>query len=379
METITSVPFFKHGLGQEELDSIERVLRGAILTTGEFVREFEQKFAELLGARHAVGVTSCTGGLHMSLVALGIGPGDEVITTPMTFIATATSILEAGATPVFVDIEPETGNIDASKIEAAITSKTKAIIPVHLYGQMCDMRAIKRIADAHGLFIIEDAAHCVEGMRDGVKPGELSDTACFSFYATKNLTCGEGGAVTTNSDDLNEKLILLRSHGMNKTAADRAKEGYKHWDMVMLGWKYNMDNIQAAMLLPQLKRLEGTWQKRDRLVKHYDKRLTEVPNIKRPRTMDGVKHAYHLQAVLVHPEQRDSIISGLQKNGISVMVNYRAIHLLTYFKETMKCKPGDYPLAEKFGNSILSLPFFPDMSTDQIDFVVDTLARLARS
>lgn len=378
METITSVPFFKHGLGQEELDSIAEVLKGSILTTGEFVREFEQGFAKLLGARHAVGVTSCTGGLHLSLVALGIGPGDEVITTPMTFIATATSILEAGATPVFVDIEPETGNIDASKIEAAITARTKAIIPVHLYGQMCDMKAIKRIADAHGLFIIEDAAHCVEGERDGVRPGQLADTACFSFYATKNLTCGEGGAVVTNNEDLAEKLILLRSHGMNKTAADRAKEGYKHWDMVMLGWKYNMDNIQAALLLPQLKRLDGTWQKRERLVQRYDMGIATIPSIRRPRTMNGVKHAYHLLTVLVPPEQRDRIINGLQQDGISVMVNYRAIHLLTYFRETMNCKPGAYPLAERFGDSILSLPFYPDMTNDQVDAVVNTLSKVTR-
>lgn len=378
METIGSVPFFKHSLGQEELESVAEVLKGSILTTGEFVREFEQEFAKLLGARHAIGVTSCTGGLHISLVALGIGPGDEVITTPMTFIATATSILEAGATPVFVDIEPETGNIDASKIEAAITPRTKAIIPVHLYGQMCDMKTIKRIADAHGLFIIEDAAHCVEGERDGIRPGQLADTACFSFYATKNLTCGEGGAVTTNSDDLARKLVLLRSHGMNKTAADRAKEGYKHWDMVMLGWKYNMDNIQAALLLPQLKRLSGTWQKRDMLVKHYEKGIASVPSIRCPRTMDGVKHAHHLLTVLVPPEQRDRIINGLQQNGISVMVNYRAIHLLTYFKERMNCKSGDFPIAETFGDSILSLPFYPDMTTEQIDTVVDILSRVAR-
>src|SRR5205823_9801106 len=191
-------------------DAVAEVLSGPILTTGEYVARFERRFAEALGRRHCIAVTSCTGGLHLSLLALGIGPGDEVITTPMTFIATSTAIIEAGARPVFVDVEPTTGNLDATKVEAAITERTRAILPVHLYGQMCDMRALRDIANHHGLFIVEDAAHCIEGTRDGVRPGLLGDTACFSFYATKNLTCGEGGAVVCNDDALLEKLRLLR-------------------------------------------------------------------------------------------------------------------------------------------------------------------------
>ncbi|MBT5658982.1 MAG: DegT/DnrJ/EryC1/StrS family aminotransferase, partial [Rhodospirillaceae bacterium] len=251
------VPFFWHDLGKPELDMLSKVLAGDILTTGDYVEEFERKFATCLGRSHALGVTSCTGALHMALMALDIGPGDEVITTPMTFIATATAILEAGATPVFVDVEPETGNMDVSAVEAAIGKNTKAIMPVHLYGLMCDMRPLRDIADRHGLKIIEDAAHCIEGARDGVRPGDLSDAVCFSFYATKNMTCGEGGAVAVDDVGLYEKLKLLRLHGMTKTAADRAREGYSHWDMVVLGWKYNMSNIEAALLLPQLDRLQA--------------------------------------------------------------------------------------------------------------------------
>ncbi|HEX6513902.1 MAG TPA: DegT/DnrJ/EryC1/StrS family aminotransferase, partial [Chloroflexota bacterium] len=239
---VGKVPFFRHDLGRDELDSVAEVIQGLILTTGDTVARFEQEFASCLGRKHALGVTSCTGALHLSLLGLGVGPGDEVITTPMTFIATATSILEAGATPVFVDVEPGTGNLDAARVEVAITERTKAIMPVHLYGQMCDMRALRQIADRHKLFIVEDAAHCVEGTRDGIRPGELGDTACFSFYATKNLTCGEGGAVVTDDSELAERLRLLRLHGMTKNAFDRYREGYQHWDMVMLGWKYNMDN-----------------------------------------------------------------------------------------------------------------------------------------
>ena len=265
----TKVEFYRHDLGAPELEAIAGVLKGPILTTGDTVAEFEQKFAAYLGRKHALGVTSCTGAMHMALLALGIGSGDEVITTPMTFIATAAAILEAGARPVFVDVEPDTGNIDAAKVEAAVTKRTKAILPVHLYGLLCDMRALRAIADKHGLAIIEDAAHCVEGIRDGVRPGGLAEVACFSFYATKNLSCGEGGAMVTDDSELYEKLKMLRLHGMTKNANDRHREGYQHWDMKILGWKYNMDNIQAAILLPQLERLDRKLVHRERLADRY--------------------------------------------------------------------------------------------------------------
>lgn len=371
--TLKKVPFFLHDLGQEELDSVAEVLSGPILTTGETVSRFETMFAERLGLKHSLGVTSCTGALHLSLIALGIGAGDEVITTPLTFIATATSIIEAGATPVFVDVEPTTGNIDANKIEAAITSKTKAIMPVHLYGQMCDMRHIKEIADKHNLKIIEDAAHCVEGERDGVTVGQLSDTACFSFYATKNLTCGEGGAVATNHTELIDKLRLLRSHGMTKTAADREREGYTHWDMTAMGWKYNMDNIQAALLLPQFKRIEANWQKRENLAALYHKKLAAISKIKRPTTLAGIKHAWHLFPIWVDKEIRDRVIEALQSQGVGVVVNYRAIHLLTYFKENFDYPRGSFPCAEAIGDSTISLPFYPGMKEEQVDRVIDVL------
>lgn len=374
--TVTKVPFFIHDLGRAELDAIAEVLSGPILTTGEWVARFEKQFAEYLGVRNAVGVTSCTGALHISLLALGIGPGDEVITTPMTFIATATAIMEAGAIPVFVDVEPETGNLDASLIEEAITERTKAIVPVHLYGQMCDMRAIREIADRHGLAVIEDAAHCVEGLRDGVRTGELSDTACYSFYATKNLTCGEGGAVVTNSDELAAKLRLLRLHGMNKNANDRHKEGYQHWDMTVLGWKYNMDNIQAAMLLPQMDRLDENWRKRRELAEYYESQLWDIPDLSRPKTLTGVEHAWHLFPVLIANGKRDETIQALQNEGISVMVNYRAIHLLEFFSNVLGFKPGAFPHAEKIGNETVSLPFYPNMPREHVDLVVDELRRI---
>lgn len=371
---MSTIPFYMHDLGEAELAEIGKVLAGPILTTGETVSLFEARFAAQLGCRHAIGVTSCTGALHLSLLALGIGPGDEVITTPMTFVATAAAILEAGATPVFVDVEPDTGNIDAACITEAITTRTKAILPVHLYGQMCDMRAIRSIADQHGLRVIEDAAHCIEGERDGMRPGQLGNTACFSFYATKNLTCGEGGAVITNDESLAEKLRLLRLHGMTKTAADRHREGYKHWDMRLLGWKYNMDNIQAAMLLPQLERLESNWAKRNQLARAYESRLDSIPGITWPTSRHATRHARHLFPVWIAGQRRDAVIDALQRAGIGVVVNYRPVHLLSYFRNTFGFKPGDFANAETIGDQTVSLPLYPRMPIVHVDRVVKTLS-----
>jgi dTDP-4-amino-4,6-dideoxygalactose transaminase len=372
------VAFYRHDLGKPELDLIAEVLSGEILTTGEYVDRFEQKFAECLEAPHALAVSSCTGGLHVSLLALGIGEGDEVITTPMTFIATATAILEAGAKPVFVDVEPDTGNMDVSLVEAAITPRTKAILPVHLYGLMCDMRALRVIADRHKLKIVEDAAHCVEGVRDGARPGELGDTACFSFYATKNLTCGEGGAIVAGDKDLYERMRLLHLHGMTKTAYDRSREGYTHWDMVDLGWKYNMSNIEAAILLPQFSRMAAKLQQRVQLARHYDELLAGVPEVVRPGNRESALHARHLYAIRVAPDERDGTIEALKAAGIGCVVNYRAIHLLKYFRERYGYQPGDFPAAEQIGDETISLPFYPGMPHSDADYVVDSLKRVLK-
>ncbi len=375
---MVNVPFFHHDLGQAELASVAEVLEGPILTTGETVACFERRFADYFGRRHALAVSSCTGALHLSLLALEIGEGDEVITTPMTFIATATAIIKAGAKPVFVDVEPATGNMDVACVESAITARTKAILPVHLYGQMCDMLAIRKIADTHGLHVIEDAAHCVEGTREGVRPGELGDTVCFSFYATKNLSCGEGGALVTDDNDLIRKLRLLSLHGMSKTAADRHREGYQHWDMEVLGWKYNMSNIQAAILLPQLERIEMNWKKRDALARRYESLLAREHHIELPQTLHAVRHARHLFPIWVTEKHRDHVIGCLQAERIGVVVNYRAIHLLSYFRKEFGFQSGDFPVAEKLGDSAISLPFYPTMPEEHVTIVVDTLKGILR-
>ncbi|MFB3785063.1 MAG: DegT/DnrJ/EryC1/StrS family aminotransferase [bacterium] len=376
---MTKIPFFMHDLGQAELDSVAEVFSTPILTTGGKVKEFEQRIAAYLGVKHALAVSSCTGALHLSLLALGIGPGDEVITTPMTFIATATAILEAGARPVFVDVEPETGNLDANRVEAAVTPRTRAILPVHLYGQMCDMAALRAIADRHGLALIEDSAHCLEGRRDGIAPGQIGDTACFSFYATKNLTCGEGGMAITNDSARAEKMRLLSVHGMTKTAYDRYQEGYRHWDMVTLGWKYNMSNIEAAILLPQLERLEGHWQKRQALAMKYQERLAGIPGVSMPVTLPGVRHACHLFPIWVDPAIRDQVVQGMNQAGIGVVINYRAIHTLTYFRETLHYREDQFPNAKRIGDSTLSLPFYPTMPDEHVEIVTETLRKILAS
>lgn len=375
----TKIPFYLHDLGAPELDSIRQVLEGPMLTTGETVALFEKRFASYFGRRFALGVTSCTGAMHLSFLALGIGPGDEVITTPMTFIATATAILEAGARPVFVDVEPDTGNLDSSRVADAVTKRTKAILPVHLYGLMCDMRGLREVAERHGLHLIEDSSHCVEGEREAVRPGGLSDTACFSFYATKSLTCGEGGALVTDRQDLYEHMRLLRLHGMNKSASDREREGYQHWDVEIMGWKYNMDNIQAAMLLPQIDRLQANLERRRQIAQQYEEGLQNIPGLEWPAGRPAALHARHLFPVWVAPSHRDRVIQELKKEGIDVMVNYRPVHLVSYFKNQFGYRRGGFPHAERIGERTISLPLYPQMPDEHVERVIQTLKRILES
>jgi len=370
------VEFFKHSINNQDIARTSKVLRSIFLTTGREVAEFEKKFASYLGAEDTVGVTSCTAALHLSLLIL-LKPGAEVITSPMSFCATANAILHAGGTPVFVDVEEETGNINADLIEAAITKKTKAILPVHLYGQMCDMVKIKKIADKYGLAIIEDAAHSIEASRDGFRPGALSDAACFSFYATKNITSGEGGAIAAGRKRA-EILRMLRLHGIDKSAIDRYTGRYKHWDMPVLGWKYNMDNIHAALLLGQLKRIDKLWKRRDEIWITYEGAFTGIKGLRLLKTVDRSRHARHLFTVLVKPERRDAVLHKLQERGIGVAVNYRPIHLLNFYRAAFNYREGDFPVAEAIGNSTVSLPLYPALKERSVSFVIKSLKSLLK-
>ncbi len=366
------VEFYRHNVSRKDIDKVVEVLNSLFLTHGEVVEEFEEKFSDYLGCKNTVAVNSCTAALHLSLLAYGIGAGDEVITSPMTFIATANSIIHAGATPVFIDVEPETGNLDANLIEAAITAKTRAVMPIHLYGQMCDMKKIRGVADRKGLKVIEDAAHCIEGKRDEIRPGMLGDAACFSYYATKNITSGEGGSVCTNDMGIAETLRKLRLHGMSKGATQRYSKKYEHWDMEMLGWKYNMSNVQAALLLNQLEDIESNRRRREDICQRYEQGFLSNPEVNCLKIMPGSKSARHLFTILVDPKRRDLILHRLQEKGIGVAVNYRAIHLLTYYRQRYGFKRGMFPTAEKIGDSTITLPLYPKLSDEEVDYVIKT-------
>lgn len=370
------IEFFQHSINEDDINRVNSVLRSIFLTTGKEVTKFEQNFSRYIGKQYTVGLTSCTAALHLSMIALGIGLGHEVITTPMSFCATSNAIIQAGAKPIFVDVEEETGNLNAELIESAITERTKAIIPVHLYGQMCDMKRISEIAKKYDLKIIEDAAHAIEASRDSIRVGQLSNAVCFSFYATKNITSGEGGAVCTDDKALAEALKMLRLHGIDKNAVDRYTKRYQHWDMPLLGWKYNMDNIHAALLIGQLRRIKELWQKRDKLWKIYEEELSSVKDIKLMKTLPNVRHARHLFTVLVSPKKRDSLLWALQDHGIGVAVNYRPIHLLRYYRETFGYREGDYTVAEKIGKSTISLPLYPSLSENDIRHVTKVFKKL---
>lgn len=367
------VEFYRHNISRKDIDNVSKVLNSLFLTHGKVVEEFENTFSRYLGCKYTVGLNSCTAALHLSLLAHGVGSGDEVITTPMTFIATANAVLHTGATPVFVDVESETGNIDADRIEEAITPRTRAVIPVHLYGQMCDMKKIRKIADRHGLIIIEDAAHCIEGVRDGIRPGTLGNAACFSFYATKNITSGEGGAVNINDSRIAEIIRKLRLHGMSKGASDRYSRKYEHWDMEMLGWKYNMSNIQAAMLLGQMEGIEKKLKRRELICRKYEEGFKNNSEITCLKILRGSKSARHLFTILVAPEKRDSIMHKLQHKDIGVAVNYRAIHLLKYYRQKYNFKRGMCPVAEQIGDSTITLPLYPKLRDDEIDYVIKSV------
>lgn len=374
---IEKVEFFKHNIEEADISRTADILRSIFLTTGSAVAEFERSFSAYTGVKNTVAVTSCTAALHLSLLALGIGEGHEVITTPMSFCATSNSIMHAGARPVFVDVEKGTGNMDAGLIEAAITDKTRGIMPVHLYGQMCDMKQIRQIADRHGLVVIEDAAHAIEAEREGVKVGELAEAACYSFYATKNITSGEGGAVCTNDDTRADLFRMLRLHGIDRSAIDRYTRRYQHWDMPELGWKYNMDNIHAALLIGQVARLDALWERRDRLWRLYEEGLSGVRGVSTLDTLKDTRHARHLFTILVDPGKRDSILWTLQEKGVGVAVNYRPIHLLKYYRKEFGYKEGDFPVAEDIGSRTISLPLYPRLQDEGVRFVVEAVKEAA--
>jgi UDP-4-amino-4-deoxy-L-arabinose-oxoglutarate aminotransferase len=388
-DKIGKVEFYRHQLGDDEATAWRRVLDTLFLTLGPQVAAFEEDLGRYLvrgreGATppHVVGTNSCSMGLVLALRALGVKPGDEVITTPMTFAATTNAILHLGATPRFVDVEAATGLIDPEAVRAAVGPRTVGILPVHLYGQLADMKALRAAADARGLFIVEDSAHGVEMERDGVRPGDLGDAVAFSFYATKNLTCGDGGAVATRDAAVAERLRRLRNHGSNKAATERHGGSYQHWDITELGYKANLTDLDAALLRPQIGQADAKRRVRERIALRYETMLRErVPALRGPAegrvpwlVEQRGTSTHHLFTVHARPAEREALLARLGAAGIGTAVNYRAVHLLTYLADSLGLKRGSLPVAEEIGDRTLSLPMFPGLSSEEQDRVIDVVA-----
>ena len=367
------VEFFRHTLGAPEVASVGETLASIFLTLGPRTAEFERRLAERLQVEHVVGLTSCSVGLVLALRVAGIGPGDEVVTTPMTFVATPNAALQVGATPVFADIDPRTGLIDAERVEAAITPRTRALLAVSLYGQLPDFRRLRAIADRHGLLLVHDAAHALEATRDGMRSADLADLTAYSFYATKNITCGDGGALAVHDAALAEPLRRLRNHGITKDAATRYGQRYRHWDMVELGYKAAMTDIEAALLLPQLDRIDAQRDRRQALVERYERELASLSDVQLVERTGTSAH--HLFAALVPSELRDGVLAGLGERKVGCAVNYRSIHTLTYYRERFGFARSDFPQAAQFGERTLSLPLWPDLPPDDVSVVVDALGK----
>lgn len=368
------VEFYKHNLATPEIKLVNKVLRSLFLTTGSYVDEFEDSLATFLHAKYAVGLTSCTAALHLACIAAGVRPGDEVITTPMSFVATSNSIIMAGGIPVFVDVEKDTGNIDIDLIEKAISKKTRAIIPVHLYGQMVNMKKLLAIAKRHKLVIIEDAAHALEARRDGLHPGQKTSFACFSFYATKSIASGEGGAFVCDNKEMAKLVKKLRSHGITSELAQRERTGLKTYDVDVLGWKYNMDNIQAALLIPQIKKIEKQWKAREKIAKVY-RRALEKTGIDMPREYKNSKHGRHIFPIWVSPQKRDKILEYINKHGVGAVINYPAIHLFSYYRKRFGYKEGMFPNAELIAEREISLPLYSKLTKKEINYIIDIVKK----
>jgi dTDP-4-amino-4,6-dideoxygalactose transaminase len=362
-------------IGEAEIAEVVATLRSGWITTGPRVARFEELFARQAGAAHAVAVASCTGGLHISLVAAGVGRGDEVITSPLTFCATAHAIVHAGARPVFADVDPATGNIDPSAVEAAIGPRTAAILPVHLGGRPCRMDRLEEIARRRGLLLIEDAAHAAGASFHGRGAGTIGNTGCFSFYATKSVATGEGGMVTVADASLAERIRLYAHHGLSERTWDRdSGGGYRHQVSLLPGFKCNMTDVQAALGIHQLARLGDEIEGRAAIWRRYDEAFADLPLALPAPIEPGVVHSRHLYSVLVRTgdagRTRDEVLGELKALGIGAGVHFTPVHLHPYYREALGGREGQFPVAEDIGAHTLSLPLTSALTEEDVDDVV---------
>jgi UDP-4-amino-4-deoxy-L-arabinose-oxoglutarate aminotransferase len=368
------VPFYRHSLAPENSKYVGKVLETPFLTSGPIGKEVEAQLSEYFGVKHAKLVNSWTNGAVATLLALDIGPGDEVIVPAMTFIATANVVELVGAKPVFIDCDPDTLLITPELIRAAITKKTKAVIPVHMYGQMCDIKAIKEIIPKdQKISIIEDCAHTFEAKFNGERPGKYSDAAIFSFYATKNVTCGEGGAIITHHSYLYERVQQAILHGMSAGAADRFKAGqYKHWGMEHLGTKANLPDLLACLLPDQIKEVDEKLIDREIIAQKYERAFNGT-KIKFPKINSGIIHSRHLFPIHVGSNNRNSALLILGEAKIGATVNYRSVTSMEFYKNKYKINESDFPISKFWGDGTLSIPLFPGMTDDEQKYVVAVL------
>jgi dTDP-4-amino-4,6-dideoxygalactose transaminase len=373
--------FGSPALEEAEIQEVVATLRSGWIGTGPKVARFEEEFRRYIGAPHALALNSCTAALHLAMIAAGVGPGDEVVTTPHTFAATANAIVHTGATPVFVDVDVRTQNMDPARLEAAITPRTKAILPVHFAGRPCDMDAILTIARRHGLVVIEDAAHATEAVYHGRHVGTLGDAACFSFYVTKNLVTGEGGMVTTARADWAEKVQTYGLHGLSKGAWKRySDEGFVHYQVLFPGFKYNMTDMQAALGIHQLARLEQNAVRRMAVWQRYDEAFADLPVVTPAPEEPGTRHARHLYTLLLDLEHlrigRDAVLDALKAEGIGTGIHFISLHLHPYYRDRFGFAAEAFPGALHLSRRTLSLPLSARLSDGDVEDVIQAVRKV---
>jgi perosamine synthetase len=377
------LPFHVPQIDDDEIRSVVETLKSGWLTTGLKTKQFEDDFARYLGVGHAVAVNSCTAALHLALEAVGIEEGDEVIVPTMTFTASAEVVLYLKAKPVLVDCLPDTFNIDPDQIERAITSRTKAIIPVHFGGQPCDMARILEIARRHHLYVIEDAAHALPAKYCNRTVGTIGDITCFSFYATKTITTGEGGMATTNNPKWAARMRMMSLHGISHDAWKRyAKEGSWYYEVVCPGFKYNLTDIGAAIGIEQLKKCDAFGAARNEIASAYNEAFAGMPEIRTPVCGPEVQHAWHLYVIQLQLDRlktsRDQFIEALKERGVGTSVHFIPLHLHPYYRDTFGYVRGDFPQASDLYDRIISLPIYPRMTEADVSHVVEAVRDIAQ-
>jgi dTDP-4-amino-4,6-dideoxygalactose transaminase len=376
------LPFSLPDIDEAEISSVEQILRSGWLTTGPKVKEFERQFAEFIGAKHAIAVNSCTAALHLALDAIGIKEGDEVIVPTLTFAASAEVVFYLNARPVLVDCCPRTLNIDPARIERAITSRTRAIIPVHFAGQPCQMDAIREIAQRHKLAIIEDAAHALPAYYGNQMVGTIGDITCFSFYATKTITTGEGGMITTDNDEYAERMRIMSLHGISKDAWKRyTAEGSWRYDILYPGYKYNLTDIAAALGVEQLKKCNRFYESRKKMASEFNEAFADIPALTVPFVDDAVQHAWHLYVVQLNLDRltigRDQFIEELKRANIGTSVHFIPLHLHPFYRDSLHYDAREFPCATKAFERIISLPLYTKMTRQDQQDVIDAVRAIA--